>query len=276
MPIRNKVIIAGAGPGDPELITYKAIKALRKADVVITDRLVSATILDLYVSKEAEIIFGGKQRANDQSAQQTDINQLLVEFALAGKQVVRLKGGDVSIFSNIFDELQELKKNKIPYEIIPGITAASGAAAYSGIPLTARSHASAVRFLAYHKQGSFSEAYWKELAETNDTLVFYMTGNTIDDLVARLTFHRIDPKKSMAVIEQATTPLQNVRIYNFYRHKTMPLSEIISPSLIIIGKVVNLHRAFGWIKNYTGGAQYFSKIEENPITSFNQQTLLAS
>lgn len=275
MPIRNKVIIAGAGPGDPELITYKAIKALRKADVVITDRLVSATILELYVSKEAEIIFAGKQRANDQSAQQTDINQLLVEFALAGKQVVRLKGGDVSIFSNIFDELQELKRNKIPYEIIPGITAASGAAAYSGIPLTAKSYASAVRFLSYYKQGSFSEAYWKELAATNDTLVFYMTGEIVEDLVTNLTRHGIDPKKSMAVIEQATTPLQNIRIYNFYRHKTMPLSEIISPSLIIIGKVVNLHRAFGWIKNYTNGAQYFTNIEENHITSFNQQISLA-
>lgn len=276
MSIRNKVIIAGAGPGDPDLITYKAIKALRKADVVITDRLVSTTILELYVSKEAEIIFVGKQRGNDQSAQQTNISQLIVDLAVAGKQVVRLKGGDVSLFANLLDELEELKKHKIPYEIIPGITAASGAAAYAGIPLTARSYASAVRFLSYHKQGSFSEAYWKELAHTDDTLVLYMSGEHIEELVEKLTSYGIDSKKSLAVVEQATTPLQNVRIYNFYRNKTMSLENIISPSLIIIGKVVNLHRAFGWIKNYTNGAQYFTNIEENSLISFEHQTLLAS
>src|SRR5882762_6656398 len=171
----EKVIFAGAGPGDPELITLKTVRHLRNADVIITDRLVSETILDSYANPGALILHAGKQRRREGSTPQHIINELLVEYALQGKKVVRLKGGDVSVFSNLLDELQALNRYNIPYEIVPGITAASGAAAYAGIPLTARNHAQAVRFLTFHKNESIQSSYWKELAQTDDTLVFYMS-----------------------------------------------------------------------------------------------------
>ena len=148
---KGKVILAGAGPGDPELISVKAARWLSKADVVLTDRLVSHEILDEYVHGDAEIICVGKQGRFGISTPQKRINQLMIEYSQAGKTVVRLKGGDVSIFANILDELQTLVENDIPYEIIPGISAAFGAAAYAGIPLTARNYANAVRFLTFYK-----------------------------------------------------------------------------------------------------------------------------
>lgn len=143
---KGKVIIAGAGPGDPELLTIKAFRYLQKADVVLTDRLVSDVIIDEYVNPKAEVLYVGKQCRRGASTPQATINDLMVNYALQGKSVVRLKGGDVSIFSNVLDELQTLSEYGISYEIIPGITAALGAAAYSGIPLTARNNSTAVRF----------------------------------------------------------------------------------------------------------------------------------
>ena len=147
----HKVIFAGAGPGDPELITLKTVRHLKDAEVIITDRLVSELILETHGIPKALILHAGKQRKREGSTPQHIINELLVEYALQGKKVVRLKGGDVSVFSNLLDELQALNKYGIPYEIVPGITAACGAAAYAGIPLTARNHAQAVRFLTLHK-----------------------------------------------------------------------------------------------------------------------------
>ena len=172
----QKVIFAGAGPGDPELLTLKTVRCLREAEVVITDRLVSDVIVDSYVSSKALVLHAGKQRQKEGSTPQHIINELLVEYALQGKKVIRLKGGDVSVFSNLLDELQALNKYGIPYEIVPGITAASGAAAYAGIPLTARNHAQSVRFLTLHKNDMIQSSHWKELANTEDTLVFYMSG----------------------------------------------------------------------------------------------------
>ncbi len=162
------------------------------------------------MNPKALILHAGKQRRREGSTPQHIINELLVEYALQGKKVVRLKGGDVSVFSNLLDELQALNKYGIPYEIIPGITAACGAAAYAGIPLTARNHAQAVRFLTLHKNEIIQSSYWKELAQTEDTLVFYMSGDTTDDLVKQLLDHGIEKDRSIAVIEQATTPLQKV------------------------------------------------------------------
>ncbi len=162
---KGKVVIAGAGPGDPELITMKAARYLQLADVVLTDRLVSDEILKTYVRKDAEILYVGKQCRRGISTPQKTINELLVDYALMGKLVVRLKGGDVSIFSNIMDELETLVANNIPYEIVPGVTAALGAAAYAGIPLTARGYAPAVRFLTYYKSDIVTDKYWKDLAK---------------------------------------------------------------------------------------------------------------
>jgi uroporphyrin-III C-methyltransferase len=263
----GKVILAGAGPGDPELITMKAVRYLQEADVVLTDRLVSKEILKRYVNPEAEIIHVGKQCRRGISTPQQTINELIVEYALLGKLVVRLKGGDVSIFSNIMDELETLVANNIPFEIIPGVTSALGAAAFAGIPLTARGYATAVRFLTCYKSDIVTDEYWKELANTNDTLVFYMSSETLSKVVEKLTSNNIDENKLLAIIEQATTPLQNVHIANLYDfEKQFNGQSFISPSLVIIGHVVSLHEKYKWIENSNSNEYYFKPITSQVIS----------
>lgn len=258
----GKVILAAAGPGDPELITVRATRFLQKADVVITDRLVSSQIIEEYVSPDALVIYAGKQAGKGYSTRQTTINQLLLDYALQGKLVVRLKGGDVSIFSNVLDELETLVANDIPYEIIPGVTSALGAAAYAGIPLTARDHSTAVRFLTYYKSDVVSDEYWKELAKTDDTLVFYMSGESLVKVISKLREQNIGSDKSIALIEQATTPFQRVRIFKFEEEISAEKVQFISPGLVIIGKVVSLHEKFKWLKNYQGNEYYFQPLNK--------------
>jgi uroporphyrin-III C-methyltransferase len=265
--IRGKVIIAGAGPGDPELITMKAARYLGEADVILTDRLVSDEILIRHVQPYAKIIHVGKQCSRGTSTPQEVINDLLVLHAKSGKLVVRLKGGDVSIFSNILDELETLVNNNIPYEIIPGITASAGAAAYAGIPLTARDYSTAVRFLTYYKSDVVTDEYWSELAHTNDTLVFYMSSETLPKVVRQLTQNNIDKSKLLAIVEQATTPFQKVHIVNLYEFESKyKTQKFISPSLIIIGKVVALHEKFAWIVNNTTNEHYFKPMASQVIS----------
>lgn len=258
----GKVILAAAGPGDPELITVRATRFLQKADVVITDRLVSSQIIEEYVSPDALVIYAGKQAGKGYSTRQTTINQLILDYALQGKLVVRLKGGDVSIFSNVLDELETLVANDIPYEIIPGVTSALGAAAYAGIPLTARDHSTAVRFLTYYKSDVVSDEYWKELAKTDDTLVFYMSGESLVKVISKLREQNIGSDKSIALIEQATTPFQRVRIFKFEEEISAEKVQFISPGLVIIGKVVSLHEKFKWLKNYQGNEYYFQPLNK--------------
>lgn len=260
----GKVILAGAGPGDPDLITMKAVRYLQQADVVLVDRLVSKQILANYVQPNTEIIHVGKQCRRGISTPQETINDLMVHYALLGKLVVRLKGGDVSIFSNILDELETLVANHIPYEIIPGVTAALGAAAFAGIPLTARGYATSVRFLTFYKSDIISENYWKELANTDDTLVFYMSSETLDKVVENLIENNIHEDKLLAVIEQATTPLQNVHVSNLYDYgSSLKRHFFISPSLVIIGKVVSLHERFRWLENSGSNEYYFKPMQKN-------------
>jgi uroporphyrin-III C-methyltransferase/precorrin-2 dehydrogenase/sirohydrochlorin ferrochelatase/uroporphyrin-III C-methyltransferase len=259
--ITGKVILAGAGPGDPELVTLKTVRHLQQADVVLVDRLVSEEMLRQHVNKNAEIILVGKQCTRGSSTPQETINQLMVEYALQGKKVVRLKGGDVSIFSNVLDELQTLLQHNIPYEIVPGITAALGAAAYSGIPLTARGFTTAVRFLTSYKSDIITDAYWKELAQTDDTLVFYMSSETLDGVVENLVKNNIAADKLLAVVEQATTPLQNVHVSGLYEYEqTLKGKKFISPSLVIIGKVVALRDQFNWLGNSNSEEHYFKPL----------------
>lgn len=267
---KAKVIFAGAGPGDPDLITMKAARYLQQADVVLTDRLVSEDILNRYVSAETDIIYVGKQCHRGISTPQQTINELIVEYALQGKLVVRLKGGDVSIFSNIMGELETVVTNNIPYEIVPGVTAALGAAAYAGIPLTARGYATAVRFLTYYKSDIVTDEYWKELANTNDTLVFYMSSETLDKVVEKLRAKNISEDKLLAVIEQATTPFQKVHISNLYEYEeNLKGQSFISPSLVIIGKVVSLHQQFAWLANSNSSEYYFKPITSQVIPIAN-------
>ncbi len=277
--VKGKVILAAAGPGDPELITIKTAKYLAQADVVLTDRLVSEEILSEYVKPDAEIVYVGKQCRRGISTPQSTINELMVTYAYEGKLVVRLKGGDVSIFSNIIDELETIVSHNIPFEIIPGVTAALGAAAYAGIPLTARGYSTAVRLLTYYKSDVVTNEYWKDLAQTDDTLVFYMSSETLDKLIEKLLENNIAKDKLLAVIEQATTPLQNVHITSLYEYgKQLKGKSFISPALIIIGKVVALHQQFAWLENSNSSEYYFKPVSTHftTIENSNKVTLNAA
>ncbi len=258
----GKVILAGAGPGDPELLTIKTLRWLQHADIVVADRLVSPDILRGYIRDGAVVIPVGKQSHSAASTPQAEINQLLVDYALQGKLVVRLKGGDVSIFSNVLDELQTLKQHNIPYELVPGVTAALGAAAYAGIPLTARGYATAVRFLTGYQPDVLTDAYWQDLAQTTDTLVFYMSSTPLDALIEKLLEQGITDDKWIAIVEQATTPMQRVATWPV--HDYLPAaagSSYASPTLIIIGRVAALHDSFQWLADSRNNELYFPSIE---------------
>ncbi len=267
---KGKVVLVGAGPGDPELITVKAVNWLQKAEVVLVDRLVSPQIIEDYVSHYAEVIPVGKQCGRGISTPQSYINELLVKYASRGKLVVRLKGGDVSIFSNILDELQVLAENRIDYEIIPGITAATGIAAFAAIPLTARNHSKGVRFLTYYKTDVLSDEYWKELAQSDDTLVFYMSSETASDIVEKLTKNGISRDKLLAVVEQGTTPNQQVTISNLYEYSSSTVNrKLASPSLLIIGRVVGLHHQYKWLNNGLNTEEYFEPVVPQPLEYYS-------
>lgn len=266
-----KVYLIGAGPGNPDLITVKAVKAIAEADIILSDRLVSPEILEQYARKNAEIIYVGKECSKNASTPQSLINELMIKYAFQNKTVARLKGGDVSIFSNILDELQTLKQNKISYEIIPGITAALGAAAYAGMPLTARNYATSVRFLTYYKSEILDENYWNELAVTNDTLVFYMSKGNLSALVDKFTELNISRDKKIAVIEQATTPYQKVYTSSFEDfNEKLAHKNFASPSLVIIGKVVHLYEEFSWLENTEQEGLYFKSVVNGSLTPTTQ------
>jgi uroporphyrin-III C-methyltransferase len=260
--LTGKVIIASAGPGDPELITYKAVQYLKLADVIITDRLVNKEIIRRFASKKAEVIEVGKQSGKDGSTPQEVINKLIIRFALQNKLVVRLKGGDVSIFSNILDELETLTQSRIGYEIIPGVTAAIGAAAYAGIPLTARGYSTGVRLLTFYKPEVVTDEEWNELGRSTDTLVFYMSSQSLSQLAQRLYEAGMDGNKPVAIIEQATTPVQHVFIQTLEECRNETERNFLSPTLIIIGEVVKLHPRFNWFKSSEEDVQFFESVTD--------------
>jgi len=251
------VTLAGAGPGDAELITLKLQKRLTEADVIITDRLVNPDIISAHSRKDALILFAGKQGYNDNSYSQEEVTSLVIEHALQGKRVLRLKGGDVAFFSNILDELNALTEKNISFEIIPGITAASGASAYAGIPLTARAHSQGVQILTYNPNSYYNPDSWKQLANTSDTLVFYMAAKNICDLAELLLRYSKKPLTKLAVIEQATTIHQQVHITTLKDcAKDFADKEFSSPSLVIIGDVVKLHEQFNWFNSTEAGTVF--------------------
>jgi uroporphyrin-III C-methyltransferase len=259
---KGKIYLAGAGPGDADLITIQLSKVLQQADIIITDRLVNPEIIQKNARPDAKIIIAGKQGYNDASVRQEEINQSLIGYAREGYIVVRLKGGDVAFFSNILDELIALQKNNIPFEIIPGITAASGASAYSGIPLTARGYSQGVQFLTFHPNSYYSPERWKELAKSNDTLVFYMAAKNINDLTELLLRYSRKPQTPLAVIEQATTIHQQVHITTL-KNCIIDLAgkEFSSPSLVIVGEVVKFHQQFNWFAGAEKGS-VFQQLEK--------------
>jgi uroporphyrin-III C-methyltransferase len=235
-----RVILAGSGPGDVGFITVKGAEYLKKADFILTDRLVNPEILQHYASPKAEIVYVGKHGGKE-STRQEEINRLLVEYGKKDGLTVRLKGGDVAFFSNVVSEIEVLQANNIPFEIVPGITAASGASASLNMPLTARELARGVRFLTYQDDENFSPNDWQNLAETNDTLVFYMSGKSLPELVSHLkVFAIVD--KGIVVVEQATTPQQRVLTASIFTFDDKLANTTINqPALVVIGDVTKLY-----------------------------------
>ena len=260
---KGKVILAAAGPGDVDLVTVKTVRYLEQADVVLTDRLVNREIISRYCKKNVEVIEVGKQAGKNGSTPQANINLLMADYAEKGKLVVRLKGGDVSVFSNVLEELETLTNKGIAYEIVPGVTAALGAAAYAGIPLTARGYASGVRLLTFNNPALVSEDEWKAWANTNDTLVFYMSSQTLSALSEKLFQSGMPAEKPLAIIEQATTPVQQVKIATIGQYLNGQLQdEYVSPTLVIIGEVVKLHPRFQWFQGVERDEPFFAPVSQ--------------
>ena len=251
----GKVVIAGAGPGDAELITVKLQKRLAEADIIITDRLVNPEIISAHANKVTPVILTGKEGFNQASYSQQQITDLIIEHALHGKNVLRLKGGDVAFFSNVLDELEALAKHKIDFEIIPGITAASGVSAYAGIPLTARNYSQGVHFITFNPSSEIHPDKWRVWAETTDTLVFYMASKNLANLAELLLHYAAPPQRPIAVIEQATTVYQKVHVSTLQNCEAeFATTQFSSPSMVIVGDVVKLYWSFDWFitKNETG------------------------
>jgi uroporphyrin-III C-methyltransferase/precorrin-2 dehydrogenase/sirohydrochlorin ferrochelatase len=239
------VYLVGAGPGDPDLLTFRALRLMQKADVVIYDNLVSAPILEM-MRRDATRIYAGKERA-DHTMQQEDINHLLVRLAKEGKQVLRLKGGDPFIFGRGGEEIETLAEHGITFQVVPGITAASGVAAYAGIPLTHRDHAQSCVFVTGHLKDGSMTLDWALLARPKQTVVVYMGLHGLPTLCAELIAHGLAASTPAAIVQQGTTPNQRVVAGTL---STLPelaeQAKLTAPTLIIIGGVVTLHEKLSW------------------------------
>ena len=242
---KGEVYLVGAGPGDPELLTLKALRLMQQADVVIYDRLVSAPILEL-CRRDAEKVYVGKARSNH-AVPQEGINALLVKYAQAGKRVCRLKGGDPFIFGRGGEEIQELYEAGVSFQVVPGITAASGCAAYAGIPLTHRDYAQSVRFLTGHLKEGSPELPWSELVYEQQTLVLYMGLVGLESICEKLIAHGQRADMPVALISKGTTPEQKVVVGTLANIASkVEQHQIQAPTLTIIGEVVNLREQLKW------------------------------
>lgn len=239
---RGEVTLVGAGPGDAGLLTLKGLQKLQQADIVVYDRLVSEGVLNL-IRRDAERIFVGKQ-AGYHCIPQDQINQLLQEKALAGKRVVRLKGGDPFIFGRGGEELEHLQQAGVSFSVVPGITAASGCSAYSGIPLTHRNYSQGVRLITGHVQHD-TELDWASLAAEKQTLVFYMGLQQAEYIQRKLIEQRLPETVPVALVENGTATTQ--RVFTGQLSQLGDLAkQAVSPSLIIIGNVVGLREKLNW------------------------------
>ena len=243
--LRGEVYLVGAGPGDPDLLTFRALRLMQKADVVVYDNLVSKTIVDM-TRRDAQRIFVGKKRA-DHTMRQEEINELLVRLAKEGKRVLRLKGGDPFIFGRGGEEIETLAAEGIPFQVVPGITAASGVASYAGIPLTHRDHAQSCLFVTGHLKDGTMNLDWAALARPNQTVVVYMGLHGLETLCAELVRHGLPETTPIAIVQQGTT--QNQRVITGTLTTLPGIAEREkpqAPTLIIVGGVVTLHDKLAW------------------------------
>jgi uroporphyrin-III C-methyltransferase/precorrin-2 dehydrogenase/sirohydrochlorin ferrochelatase len=241
----GRLYLVGAGPGDSELLTLRAVRLLENAQVVVYDHLVSNDVMD-FVSPNAERIYAGKRR-NEHAMRQEKINALLVRLVQDGKQVVRLKGGDPFIFGRGGEELQALAMHGLAFEVVPGVTAASGVAAYAGIPLTHRDYAQSCLFVTGHLKDGTADLDWPNLVRPRQTVVVYMGLSGLSDICRHMILHGAAPDLPVAVVQDGTISTQRTVIGTLTNvTERVVQAGLQSPCLTIIGDVVKLHDSLAW------------------------------
>jgi len=241
----GEVYLVGAGPGDPDLLTFRALRLMQRADVVLYDRLVGEDILTL-MRRDAERIYVGKL-PQQHTMQQEDISQLLVDLALQGKRVLRLKGGDPFIFGRGGEEIEKLAEHDIPFQVVPGVTAAAGCASYSGIPLTHRDHAQSCMFVTAHGKDGVLGLDWDVLIRPQQTVAVYMGLSTLKHLAPEIISRGASPDMPAAIIDNGTRENQRVVVGTISTLVELAeAAELKGPSIIIIGTVVTLHEKLQW------------------------------